>query len=146
MRLLGALIGTITSLLLSQGVALAHGVGHGDQPHARLEASNPAESDVVSSSRAISCHALEIVRSSGVIAGTLFIVGPNGDDDADDWSAGAAGDSNDDCCGVACHAVVGTRGYTRLLSYFASSPVALTGTSELLGTKQRRLERPPRRF
>lgn len=145
MRLLGAIIVTMTSLLLFQGVALAHGVEHSDQAHARPEASKPAESDAVSSSRASRCHSLTIVRSAGTISGRLAIVSTI-DDGAGDWNAGAAQDSNDDCCGVACHAVVGNRGYTRLSSYLASSPVALVGASELLGINQRRLERPPRRF
>lgn len=143
MRLLAVIIVALASVLLLQGVALAHGSGHHDRAQAPLKTSMLAETEIESPSYAGDCRRPIIATVSEMMFDVAS--GTGAQDVGGDWNARDDREPNDDCCGVACHAVVGGRGDDRLASHLPSSPIVLTGASELLGIKQRRLERPPRR-
>ncbi len=144
MRLLGVIIMTMASVLLFHGVALAHGSEHSDRVHAHHNTSKPAETEAASSSHTGHCHGSTIATSLEMMFDASSRTGAH--DVTGDWNTRDDWDQNDDCCGVACHAVVGSKGDDKVASVLPSSPFALAGASELLGIKQRRLERPPRRF
>lgn len=103
----------------------------------------PAETEIESPSYAGDCRRPMIATVSEMMFDVAS--GTDAQDVVGDWNARDDRDPNDDCCGVACHAVVGGKGDDKLASHLPSSPIVLTGASELLGIKQRRLERPPRR-
>jgi hypothetical protein len=142
MRLLGLIVVTIASALLLQGVALAHTSGHHDRVQAQPKTSKPPEAEAASSAYTGECHRRAIATSSEIVSDTPSGVGRH--DAAGDWNARNDGEPGDDCCGVACHAAVEGRDDDRLASYARSKHVDLAVTSELLGARQGRPERPPR--
>jgi hypothetical protein len=143
MRLLSVIIVAMTSVLLFQGVALAHTSGY-DRAQVHHKTSKSPEGEAAPSTHPGECRRPTVDMPSAVMADVP--PGVDKPDPASDWNGRDNWDSNDDCCGVACHAAVEGKGDDRLASPPPMSPVALSGMSELLGTRQGRLERPPRRF
>ncbi len=140
MRLLGVIIVAIASVILLKGEALAHTSGRdGGQAHSNTGKQPEA---VAPSTYASECRGLVATSSATMVdrpSGMGRRASTNDRDARDNW------DPYDDCCGVACHPALGSKGDDRLASHPPSGPVVIADISELRGTRQGRLERPPRR-
>lgn len=107
MRLLAVMIVAMASVLLFQGVALAHGAAHHDRAQAPLKTSTLTETESESPNYTGDCHRRMIAAVSEMMFDVASATGAH--DVVGDWNARDDREPNDDCCGVACHAVVGGR-------------------------------------
>lgn len=142
MRLLGVIIIAIASVLLVQGAVQAHAPDRDRAKHASHRTGRTPDLASAISTPTVDCGGLMMAASWTTIVYAPSRIGthsPSADasDDAD---------SSDDCCGVACHVGLGGDGWVRLAWRRLPTSPTLKGTSDLLGIRPGRLERPPRRL
>jgi hypothetical protein len=136
MRVLGIVFVALIYALAFGGAASAHSPVHHEQRAAPTHADHSVQGDASRSTHAVGPRE----RAAAALAFTALAL-PRDIGSLNDMSSDV--DLSGDCCGVACHAAIGGRTYDNRTCHLPLSAIIAVAPS-LHGSKQGRLERPPR--